>query len=373
MPFQRPTLSELRALVAQDLAAALPGSDPLLRFSNLAITGEAQAGLAHLHYGYLDWIAKQSNPFTATDEYLEAWAALKDVFRIPANPASGSVTFPGTNGAVLASGVALSRADGKKFVTTSSGTVTSGSVTVTAVAVDDPEGLTGAWGNMAIGARLTLSSSVDGVQSTGAVSIAFSGGADIELDDSLRARMLYAYQNPQHGGSASDYVKWAKDCPGVTRAWCPVSTMGPGTVQVFVMLDDAQAAHDGFPQGVNGVATLEGRDAPATGDQLAIANAIFPLQPVTALVYVVAPQASPVPFVIAGLSSASSTVKANVSAAIKAALVQYGDLGGKVYLSQVESAIASVSGSTGFIVTSPALDISVAAGHLPTLGTVTFS
>jgi hypothetical protein len=54
MPFQRPTLTDLKSEAAADVSAALPGSDPLLRFSNLAIMAKVQAGLANGHYGYLD-------------------------------------------------------------------------------------------------------------------------------------------------------------------------------------------------------------------------------------------------------------------------------------------------------------------------------
>ena len=91
MPFIRPTLTDLRNQVTQDIASGFPGADPLLRFSNLNITGVAQANMANLHYGYLDWIAKQAVPFTATDEYLEGWAALKDIYRQAATSASGTV------------------------------------------------------------------------------------------------------------------------------------------------------------------------------------------------------------------------------------------------------------------------------------------
>jgi hypothetical protein len=35
MPFTRPTLTALRAQVAQDIVSNLPGSDPLLRFSKI--------------------------------------------------------------------------------------------------------------------------------------------------------------------------------------------------------------------------------------------------------------------------------------------------------------------------------------------------
>ena len=87
MPFNRPTLSELRQRNLSYIQSELKTGGNLLRFSNIGVISDADAGMAHLHYGYLDYIALQSTPYNATDEYLAAWAALKDVFRKPANPA----------------------------------------------------------------------------------------------------------------------------------------------------------------------------------------------------------------------------------------------------------------------------------------------
>ncbi|WP_321895847.1 hypothetical protein [Paraburkholderia heleia] len=73
--FSRPTLTDLQTQVSSDIASSVPGTDPLLRFANLRTTGRVQAGLAHLHYDHLDWIAKQAVPYTATDEYLAGCGA----------------------------------------------------------------------------------------------------------------------------------------------------------------------------------------------------------------------------------------------------------------------------------------------------------
>ena len=376
MPFARPSLSDLRTQVAQDIAAALPGADPLLRFSNLGILGTVQAGLAHLHYGYLDWIAQQSNPFTCSGEFLEAWAALKAVIRLPATQATGTITFTGVNGTVLSSGVAVVRGDGKTYTTTTGGTVASGTVTVSATADADPGGLLGAFGNCDIGTVLSLGTAVAGIAAAGAAATAFTGGADLETDDSLRARMLLAYQVPAHGGSAADYVVWARQVAGVTRAWCVPHGYGPGTVLVYVMFDVAEAIHGGFPQGTNGCSAGENRDTAATGDQLAVANHIFPLQPVTALVYVNAPAANSVNFTISGLAGAGVTVQNNVKAAIAGVFAGYGTIAygaTTIQLSLIEAAISAVPGTTGFVITSPAVNIISAAGALPVLGTVTWS
>ena len=387
MPYARPTLSELRAQVASDIAAALQGSDPLLRYSNLKITGDAQAGLAHLHFGYLDWIAKQAVPWTATGEYLAAWGALKKVTQKDATSSSGSITFPGTSGYTLSAGTSIVLGDGTEYVTTSSATVgASGSVTVTAEAVTP-----GAAGNIAAGVVMTLASAVTGIQSGGVAATDFTGGADQEAEDAFQQRVIAAYQSSPQGGSKTDYVTWATDVAGVTRAWCSPNGFGAGTVVLYVMLDNANAAHSGFPQGTNGVSSSDvfpngnPRGTLATGDQLTIANAIYASQPVTALLYVCAPYANTLSFTISGLTNASATVRTAVQAAISEVLVAYGDpRAGTIDLSYIESAIGAVSGTAGFVITSVigvqggasttySGNITSLYGYLPVLGGVTFS
>jgi uncharacterized phage protein gp47/JayE len=194
--------------------------------------------------------------------------------------------------------------------------------------------------------------------------------------------MLLGFQRPAHGGSAADYVEWALAVPGVTRAWCVPNRFGSGTVGVYVMFDAAEVAHGGFPQGTNGVSQNDHgpvagapRDTVATGDQLTVANAICPLQPATALVYVLAPGASPVNFTINGISGASTAVKSAINDAIDSVLLQYAQISGSattVDISFVNSAIAAINGTAGFVISSPAGNIVTASGQLPVRGTVTY-
>jgi uncharacterized phage protein gp47/JayE len=375
MPFARPKLSDLKNQVARDIDAALPATDALLRFSNLGATGNAQANLSHLHYGYLDWIAKMAVPYTAEDEFLEAWAGLKGVTRKAAARATGSATFPGVTGTVLPAGTPIVRGDGETYTTNADATVDgTGNVTVVATAAADPAGLLGTVGNCASGVSLTLGAAVSGIQSGGTAATAFTGGADIETDDSLRSRMLAAFQQPAQGGSLTDYIQWALKVPGVTRAWANPNGFGGGTVVVYTMFDQAEAAHAGFPQGTNGVAASEPRSAAATGDLLAVANAIFPLQPVTALVFSVAPTPQTVNFTITGLTTAGLTTRALIAAAIDGVFFLSGvATGGTVPLSLIESAIAAISGTQGFVITVPSGNIAVALGSLPVRGTITYA
>lgn len=366
MPFSRPTLSELRAQTAQDVAASTGAETGLLRRAVLRVLSDIQAAMAHLHYGYLDWIARQAVPFTCTDEYLEGWAALKGVFRKPATAATGTVTLTGTPGTVVPAGTPVIRADGTAYTVATAAAVGSGGTVAAPILADEA----GAAGNADAGAVMVLGRAVAGVQSTGAAAAAVIGGADLEADDDLRARMLAAYQITAQGGDADDFVGWALAVPGVTRAWVLRSGAGPGTVVLYVMLDDAQAAHGGFPQGTDGVAAADIRAVRATGDQLTVANALWSLQPVTALVYVVAPVNTPVPITISGIPAASRTA---VSAALVDQFAIDAAPGGTIPLNRLWEAVEAVSGVDAFRIVSPAADLAAQPGRLFTVGTITWS
>ncbi len=379
MPFPRPNLTALRTQAMQDITASdLPNADGFLRRAVLRVLAWVQAGLAYLHYGYLDWISLQSTPFTATGEYLEAWAALAPtpVLREAPTYASGPASWPGvyaTPPAVtdLPAGAVCARSDGVQFATLADATVgPSGTVSVTVVAL-----VAGSNGNTDSGATLTLGVAIAGIDAAGAATGPITGGADLELDSSLRTRMLESYAAPPHGGNQADYVTWALEVTGVTRAWCAPSGAGPGTVVVYFMMDTAESAFGGFPQGSNGVATLETRDTAATGDQLAVANAIYPLRPVTPLVYAVAPQAEAVAFTIAGLLAISIAQQAQVSAALAGLFLQKDSPLGTTSIQQsdCDSAISAIGGLPSFAITTPSSwPITSSVGYLFTLGTVSY-
>ena len=367
MPYSRMTLSQILSQVASDIQSQLKGSDPLLRFSNLNIVGTALGYLANGHYGYLDWIAMQSIPFTAIDEYIYAWGALKGVTPIAATKAdNGQITFTGTNGTVINDQISLVRGDGKTFTVQGSVTVISGVAVVNAIADN-----AGSAGNTSVGSVMTLGQSIAGIQSSGNVTAEFTNGTDDETTPAYRTRMLQVYAQPPQGGAQSDYGEWALEVAGVTRSWCNPNGAGPGTVVVYTMFDETESDHNGFPQGTDGVATYENRDTPATGDQLTVANYIYPLRPATALVYSVSPLAQAVNFTISGIPSAS---RSQVTAEIAALFVRNGTAtGGKILINNIWSIISAVSGVTDFIITSPTSDIVTPVGYLPVVGSVVYS
>ncbi|TPG53277.1 baseplate J/gp47 family protein [Roseomonas nepalensis] len=368
MPFARPSLTALIQQVLADLAQA-SGVPAVLRWRPDYAMGIAIAGLTQGLYGYLDWIARQAVPATSTGEFRAAWAALKGVFPKDATLTKGRGTFPGAPGALLPVGSAVRRADGSAaYVTTADAAVgLNGSVTVPLQA-----SAAGPAGNGPAGTALLLSPAVPGVTSAGLAEGPLTGGTDAEDIDSdgFLTRMLLAYAEPAQGGAARDYLDWALAVPGVTRAWIQPNGMGAGTVIVRFMMDETNPG--GFPVGSNGVASDEPRAAPATGDQLAVANAIFPDQPVTALVYAVVPTPQPIDFSIGNLSQDSAATRAEIRTALAAMLRAKGEPDGTIFPSDTSGAVDAVFGVSRFTILAPTGPVEIGTGSLPVLGTVTF-
>ncbi|GAN95343.1 bacteriophage protein gp47 [Komagataeibacter europaeus NBRC 3261] len=370
MPYARPTLSELRQQAQQDVInGGIPGVVALLRFSVLNVLAMVLAGLAWLHYGYIDWIALQSVPWTATGEYLAAWGALKGVTRKAAGYASGTVSFTVTGTAIIPAGTALVLTGGVAATTTADSVTTNGTTLASWTATT-----AGAAGNVAAGSIATLSSPVAGVQTTGTVVALTASGADVETDDALRTRVMDAYQEPGECGNEANYVAWALAVTGVTRAWCNPLGFGAGTVVLYVMLDDANAASGGFPVGTDGSATGEKRYTTATGDQLTVANALQSERPVTALLIVCSPIAQPVDFVITDLGTGNTAAnQALIREALQDMFVRLSAPAGTINPNDWEEAIAAI-GLDSFEVQSPVGPVTGAnAGAMPTLGNITYA
>lgn len=182
-----------------------------------------------------------------------------------------------------------------------------------------------------------------------------SGGADRESDDDLRSRLLYRLQNPPRGGTASDYVAWAQEVPGVTRAWCFPKELGLGTVVVRFMTDGL--TEDGIP----------------TGAMVEKVQSTIELEaPVTAAVTVLAPTALPVDVEIADLMPDTPAIRAQIEAELRSLLYRECVPGKVFYVSHLRQAISDATGEEDHKVISPTEDIICPADKVLTLGTVTY-
>ncbi|HEY1035538.1 MAG TPA: baseplate J/gp47 family protein [Pseudoxanthomonas sp.] len=350
MAFQRPTLTEIIDRAVADMSSRVVGVDgAVLRRSVLGVIARTLAGASHELHGRLDYIARQVIIDTADVEYLERWASVWGVRRKAAEFASGSVVFTGTSGAVIAAGAVLQRQDGALFETTAEATIIGASATVTVRAQ-----AAGVAGNTAAGIKLTMQQPSSGVQVAATVaSGGITGGSDTESDDALRARLLARIQQPPHGGAAHDYVAWALEVPGVTRAWVAPMEMGPGTVTVRFVRDG------------------DGDIIPDTAEVDAVQEYIEERRPVTAEVFVVAPIDAPQDFTVQ-LSPNSASAQAAVTAELADLLQREGEPGGTILVSHVREAISIAAGEFDHVLVSPTSNIALGSGEIATLGTITF-
>lgn len=348
MPFSRPTLKTLIDRAIADINARLPGADARLALSNLNVLAHVHGGGVHGLYGFLEWLARQVMIDTAEVEYLDRWASIWGVVRVPAAAATGSAVLTGTTGTVVATGTLLARSDGVQYLTTGEVTLSGGTATAGVIAVSG-----GAAGNLS-GGTLSLVTPIAGVDAAAEITIAgLAGGADTETDDGLRTRLLDRIQTPPHGGAQHDYIAWALTVPGVTRAWVYPGELGLGTVTVrFVRDNDASLIPD-------------------AGEVQAVQDYIDSVRPVTADVIVAAPVAVPLNFTI-DITPDTAATRAAVEAELRDLLLRESEPGATILLSHIREAISLAVGENDHILTVPSANVTPAVGAMATFGVITW-
>ncbi|TVT82365.1 baseplate J/gp47 family protein [Pseudomonas sp. H3(2019)] len=340
MPFETPSLPVLIKRTQSDLA-----SDSL-RQSDAQVLARTLGGAAFGLYGYLDWIAEQILPDKADESTLERIAALRlNQPRKAAQSARGAVSFSATAGAVLDVDTLLQSSDGRTYKVTAALTTSNGLNSTTIAALD-----AGSLGNADAGMTLIPVQPIQGIGGVFTVlAPGLTGGIARESLESLRSRVIRSYRIIPHGGSAQDYETWALECPGITRAWCRGSYLGPGTVGLFVMRDDD-------PQPV------------PDATQLALVQAhIEPLRPVTAELHVLAPVQMPVTYNLR-LTPDTSAVRAAVEAQLRDLHNREAGLGETLLLTHIAEAISSATGESDHKLVAPAADVTAASNQLLTFG-----
>lgn len=345
MAFDRPTLRELITQMTTD--AEREAGAKQLRQSNLRVLPKVFAYACHGLYGFIAWILKQLFPDTAEKQFLERQASIQGIYRRAASKATGTLTVSYTEGATLPVGTIFMADDQTRYETTAEPEV--GSYTVPVQCLE-----TGTVGNRETGQTYTLVSPVVGVDAE-AVGSEMAGGAEAESDESLRKRLLFRLQNPPRGGAKEDYIAWAEEVPGVTRAWCFPKEQGIGTVVVRFATDGM--TEDGIP---------------TSGMVQIVSDYIAEVAPVTATPYVVAPVAKPVNFRIKDLIPDSESVRAQVEAELKSLFIKEAHPGEALKLTHIQQAISSAAGEDDYELLEPTADVPADSTQLLVVGEVTY-
>ncbi|EKR7160526.1 TPA: baseplate J/gp47 family protein, partial [Escherichia coli] len=150
------------------------------------------------------------------------------VMRKPASRGDGPVQLMLTTDAGIKEGVLLQRSDGVVYRITTSLTGKAGTLNVSVEAES-----AGRAGNAPAGTKLTFITPQAGINQTATVTgTGITGGADVETVPELLSRLVFRVQNPPSGGTQYDFERWAREVPGVTRAWCRPEWPQAGSVGV---------------------------------------------------------------------------------------------------------------------------------------------
>ena len=201
--------------------------------SDLGIRFAVLAGEVFSARTELEWLKNQMFPDTASGEYLDLHAEVRNLSRKAGKKSSGLVSFQTDPEyeIIIPSGTvcAATGNDPVRFVTTEEALSIGGnsSVTVPAEAVS-----VGSSGNVIEGKISVIVTPVSGV--TGVSNYTFSGGSDIETDEQLRARIIDSFENISNGTNKAFYIKSAMEVSGVTAVGVIPRNRGAGTVDVFI-------------------------------------------------------------------------------------------------------------------------------------------
>lgn len=351
MPFNRPPLQALIDRAVSDIATRLPGADALVRRSNLYVLSRVHSGAMHELYGELDWLSRQVLPDQCDDSVLLRWAQVfLPVPQKAASFAQGQVTFPGTNGSIIAATTLIQRSDGTAYTVDADTAVVAGVATVNVTAM-----VAGVAGNAAAATQLSLVSPIAGVNAAGTVAAAGLGnGFDIEAVASVRARLLTRLRQAPQAGTANDYVNWALEVAGVTRAWCFSGAAGSRTIGLCFVTDGAATGM-----------------IPTAASVAAVQAYIDSVRPVTAAVLVFAPITDLLNFQIQ-LTPNTAAAQASVQAELADLISREAIPGGTLLWSHQNQAISVAAGETDHVLVAPATNLVSATGHIATMGAITW-
>ena len=222
----RPSLLQIYQRVDQDL-------DPRLRNSSKSVLSKALAGCSHLLHGYSEEKSKSLHPLKARGSVLDDWAAIfLEKGRKEPSKATGIIEVSSTAPITLERHMVFRYGD-IQFLTDNDELVNGKKeIKVTAKKAGQIELVRD--GSVLV---LVVETTKPNLESSAKV-ISMGRGSDLESDESLKERILERVRNPPQGGAPQDYIAWAKEVPGISRAWVAPRFNGLGNVAVAFVNDE---------------------------------------------------------------------------------------------------------------------------------------
>lgn len=360
MPYNVPTLSDLIARTEQNIQQRLPGTLPQVRESTLGAVAYAQAGLDAGLHEHLSWVYRQIIPGDADEAELLKHCQFWGIRRKQPTPARDNISVTVNAAVTIPKGTRWQRSDNtlyyleNDFVADAAGIV---EVPVVAVAA-------GTAGNAAAGTVLNLVTPVDGVTAQAVAEDGMTGGSDIEPVAELLARLEFRAQHPPCGGNRYDYERWARECAGVTRAWCQPTWQGPGTVGVTFVMDNNADIVPGQSDLDRVTQYIAGHPNPVTG--------VIEGQPEGPDVTIFSPVLKPVDMTIK-ISPKTEALQSEIESGLAALFYKNCIPGSTINTSSILRVIASSQALTDFELITPTDAIYSDSSELLVLGEITWA
>lgn len=350
MPLDIPDIRTIEERVRTDLKAQLLEGTPELRRGNLQVMSRVEAGAVNSIYGLARRLSLQLMPDTAESDFLKRHASIWGVRRKQPARAFGQAIFSGANGTLVPLDLELRGLNDERYVTTEEAYIQEGEAQVAIQAKQ-----AGIRGNLPGGMKLYLHHYISGLKGHALSHGDIVGGADLETDESLRLRLLDRIQKPPKGGSGHDYVTWAKEAPGVTRAWAYPLRMGPGSVGVTFLMENKPGSP--IPNAQEVQLVQDYLDDPAR-------------RPITATVNVFPCQAQPVDLNLRLIGVDTPTVRQAVQKSLENLFRAESEPEGVMLISHIRWAISQATGEYDHELISPVANITAGQAELLVLGQI---
>jgi len=243
---------------------------------------------------------------------------------------------------------------------TATGTITA---SVTRAVIDIESNSVGIDTNLNLNEQLTLQSPIAGVDNIALVTFdTIGGGADVESDESLRARLIFKLQNPVTLFNAIQIELTLRELAFVDRVFVFEITPAVGQVTIYVLKENNE-----LPT-ASEIQQMEDK----------IEETILPANTSISDVIIAAPAEIIVPFTFTSLTPNTTTMQTSITNKLQEFFNNDTDVGVDIteneYICAIQSTIDTETGDSvqSFVLSTPSGDITIATGEVGVLGSITY-
>lgn len=232
-----PTTEEIKDRIINDIESSISQSTPLLFKAFNRVLAFALSGAFTILYKFGQWALKQIFTITQDADSLELKGDQYDIPRKVAIAAILTADFTGDNGTIIPAGKQFrGNANGLLYSLQTAEEISGGTASGNVLCLTSGEA-----GNLINGSVLTILQPIPGLDNQATISATVTEGEDQEEIEDYRARISDREKTPPQGGALADYIIWAREVAGITRAFVwghrEVSAINPGYIEVYPISD----------------------------------------------------------------------------------------------------------------------------------------